>query len=326
LYCPEEVVKQEDGLLVREMTVCTADKYLIERLKANGHEVEILEYSTNLVEEIKKINPDFIFNGADAFDGVEFHGNLLKQLEETGIPFSGCNKETTLLFTDKTKAKEFFKRCEVRTPEYQIFETKEQKLNESLQYPLIIKPVDADASEGIDEDSVVHGEEQLNKKLNEVLLRFKKVFVEKYLDGREFCVPVIFNRGEVNILPILEIDFTEHFENKPKILSFKAKWNKNTNAFKNTYSRVKEAESEVDNKIKETVQKIFTKIDSSGYATIDLRFDKENVYVLEVNPNPYLAIECDFIKAAKQVGMTSNEFVDKIVTMNNKETIKAREK
>ena len=62
-------------------------------------------------------------------------------------------------------------------------------------------------------------------------------------------------------------------------------------------------------------------IKSSGYATVDLRFGNNNAYVLEVNPNPYLAIECDFIKSTKHAGMTSNEFVEKIVTLNKVETV-----
>ncbi len=322
LYCSEEVVREAAGLQVKEMAVCTADKYIIDRLKSNNHQVELLEYSENFYEEIKKIDADLIFNAADAFDGLDFHGKLLENMERTGIPFTGCNKEVTLLFTDKVKAKEFFKKCGAKTSEYQVILSSDCKLAENLSYPMIIKPSDSDASEGIDEDSVIYDEDSFKKKVSEVISRFKGIFAEGYIEGREFCVPVIFNKGEIETFPILEIDFTEHFENKPKILSFKAKWNKNTNAFKNTYSVIKQLETDVEAKIKNTAIKVFSSLDSSGYATMDLRFKDGEAYVLEVNPNPYLAVECDFIKSAKQAGLTSNEFIEKIISLNKFETVK----
>ncbi len=321
LHCSEEVIRNEGDSVAIEKGLYIADKYLIERLRANNHEVELVECSGNFSEEIKKINPDFVFNGADAFDGVEMNDKVVGQIEETGIPYSGCNRETIKLFTDKAKAKELFARCNAKVPRFQVITDENVKLNENLKFPLIIKPVETDASEGIDEDSVVHDESALRKKLQEVVPKYKRVFADEYIDGREFCVPVMFSYGNVWILPILEIDFTEHFENKPKILSYKAKWSKNTNAFKNTYSVVKQIEPEVEAKIKETAKKVFSKLESSGYATIDIRFDNEP-HVLEVNPNPYLAVECDFIKSAKSIGVTSNELIDKIVKLNKAETIK----
>jgi len=323
LHCAEEVERQIDSATIKEKTLYTADKYLVDRLESNNHEVKLVEYSENFAEEIKKINPDYIFNGADALEGGEAYDKLFTELESLDIPFSGCNKEIVNLFTDKVKAKEFFKKCGAILPECRLITDVEQKID--LEFPLIIKPVDTDASEGIDEDSVVYSEEALRKKLAEVLPKFHKVFVDKYINGREFCVPVLFSYGKAEILPILEIDFTEHFEDKPKILSYKAKWSRNTNAFKNTYSIVKQIEPEIEAKIKETALKVFSKINSSGYATMDIRFDNE-AYVLEVNPNPYLAVECDFIKSAKSIGLSSNELMDKIVNLTNPETIKIKEK
>ncbi len=323
LHCAEEVERQIDSATIKEKTLYTADKYLVDRLKANNHDVELVEYSENFAEEVKKINPEYIFNAADALEGGEAYDKLLKEIEVLNIPFSGCNREITNLFTNKVEAKEFFMKCGVSLPECRIIIDVNQTID--LEFPLIIKPIDTDASEGIEEDSVVYSEEALRKKLAEVLPRFKKVFVDKYINGREFCIPVLFSYGNVQILPILEIDFTEHFENKPKILSYKAKWNKNTNAFKNTYSIVKQIEPEIEAKIKETVLKVFSKINSSGYATMDIRLDGE-AYVLEANPNPYLAIECDFIKSAKSVGMTSNDLIDKIVNLSKPITINILEK
>lgn len=324
IYCPEETISDIHGLAVVQKEVCIADKYLVDRLKSNNHEVELVEYSENFIEEIKKLDVDFIFNGADGLEEIKDYDILFQKLESTDLPFSGCNRKVNYLFTNKVIAKEFFMNSSVKTPSYSVVDNNSIPVN--IKYPAIIKPDTRDASEGIDEDSVVHNEQELTKKLDEVLKKFGKVFIEEYIDGREFCVPIIFNKGEVEVLPILEIDFSEHFENKPKILSYKAKWSKNTNAFKNTYSRVKELELEIDNKINETAKLIFSNLNSSGYATMDIRYANDTPYVLEVNPNPYLAIESDFIKSAKHYGLTSNEFMEKLVLINKFEIIQPKNK
>lgn len=316
LHCSEEVIKQEGETISIEKTVYSQDKYLVERLRSKDHEVHLVPYSENFTEEIKKINPDLVFNAADAFNDFEEPNKILSALESLGIPFTGCNKVVSNLFTYKTKAKKFFKSQGVNTPEFEIVITENYLPSEKLKYPLIIKPVETDASIGIEEDSVVYNKEQLNKKLSQVIPTYKKVIVEEYIDGREFCVPIIFSNGKVEVFPALEIDFTEHFENKPKILSYKAKWSKNSNAFKNTYSMAKELEPEVKEKLSSTAEKLFTSLNSSGYATMDVRFSNGRVYVLEVNPNPYLAIECDFIKSAKNLGMTPSDLIEKIVDLN----------
>ncbi|MEK6947760.1 MAG: ATP-grasp domain-containing protein [Nanoarchaeota archaeon] len=316
LHCPEEVEKDIDGISVTEKGIYTADKYLIERLRYSGHNVDLVEFSENFVSDIKKINPEFIFNGIDTFDGVEINDRILKQIESTGIPFSGCNSEVMGLLTNKTVAKEFFKKCHARTADYQIFTKIDTKINSDLAFPLILKPVETDSSVGVDEDSVVNNEAELYKKLEETVPKYGNMFAEEYINGREFCVPVIFSHGHVEVFPILEIDFTEHFENKPKILSYKAKWSKNTNAFKNTYSRVQDIEPEVSVNIKEMVTKIVSKFPGTGYCSVDIRYDASPC-VLEVNPNCYLAVESDFIKSAKAAGLTSNEFMDKLVSLNS---------
>ncbi|MBS3174795.1 ATP-grasp domain-containing protein [Candidatus Woesearchaeota archaeon] len=323
LYCPEEIIQDIHGLAVVQKEICTADKYLADRIRSNNHEVELIEYSENFVKEIKKADYDFIFNGADGIDDIEEYDQLFEKLDKLGIPFSGCNRKIHYLFTDKPKAKEFFQNCGVETPSYHLI-GQNMKIPANLSYPIIIKPAATDASLGIDEDSVVYNEVELNRKLSEIFKKFDKVFIEQYIDGREFCVPIVFNKGEVETFPILEIDFSEHFENKPKILSYKAKWSRNTNAFKNTYSRVKDLEPELDNKIKETAKLIFSRLNSAGYATMDIRYADNTAYVLEINPNPYLAIESDFIKSAKHLGLTSNEFMEKIIQLNNLLTIKSK--
>jgi D-alanine-D-alanine ligase len=50
------------------------------------------------------------------------------------------------------------------------------------------------------------------------------------------------------------------------------------------------------------------------YARIDVRLTKDQkVYVLEVNPNPYISFGEDMANAAERVGMDYYEFIEHIV-------------
>ncbi len=312
LCCKEEVTRETGDDLPRETKFYSADLQNIDLLKEN-HEVITIDVNSNYLEKIKELSPDLIFNAADAFSNIYEEVNLVKSLEDLEIHFTGCNSYTTLLASNKGEAKKLLDKNKISTANFQIFNNKEELLDKTLEFPLILKPTKSDASNGIDEDSVVYDEKSLRKKLDSLFIDYDQILVEKYIDGREFCIPVIGN-NEIKVLPILEIDYSQHFENKPKILSFKAKWSKNSNAFKNTYSGVaKNLDMELEKNLKEIAKKVYSLFGCNGYASIDVRLDSQgNIYVLELNPNCYIAKDCDIFKSALEIGITNIELVNKI--------------
>jgi D-alanine-D-alanine ligase len=141
----------------------------------------------------------------------------------------------------------------------------------------------------------------------------KPVLVEEYIGGREFNVPLIGNKDPER-LAILEIDYSQHFENKPKILTYKAKWSKNSLDFKNTYSIIAELSKEDEEKIYSAAIAAYKAVLCTGYASVDLRMDESgNVFVIEVNSNCYIAPESDMLKAANYKGMSYDQLLNKII-------------
>ncbi len=296
-----------------EGRIGAADSGVIENLKSAGHEV--IARKVDLGNLPDKDEADVVFNLCDSWDNQADEPKVPRGLRAKDIPYTGNDAETINLCNDKSICKMFMVKKGVRTPPFQVFASTKDTLDPQLRFPLIIKPVHEDASNGIDEDSVVKDEEKLRKKVAMILEEFKQpALVEEYVDGREFCVPVIGNE-DPTLLPILEIDYSEsYFENKPKHLSFKAKWSKQSNAFKNTYSVIaKDIPHDLKKHIEQTALNAYKALKMHGYGSVDMRVDNAgNVFVLEVNPNCYIAPEADSTKAAKAMGLEYPQFLDKI--------------
>jgi len=88
----------------------------------------------------------------------------------------------------------------------------------------LFKPVQEDASIGIDEDAVVKDMAALIKRINYVYKNYKQpAIVEEYIDGREFNISIIGNNSP-RVLPVSEIDFSQISTHQPKICTYDAKW------------------------------------------------------------------------------------------------------
>ena len=106
-----------------------------------------------------------------------------------------------------------------------------QKLNLSKTY--IAKPIWEEASVGISEDYIFNLSETAKiKKIQQ--LSNTHYFIEEFIDGREINISMLANKDEVEVLPPAEIIFSDYFNNKPKIVGYAAKWDENSEEYKQT--------------------------------------------------------------------------------------------
>jgi D-alanine-D-alanine ligase len=183
---------------------------------------------------------------------------------------------------------------------------------------LIVKPVATDASEGIDEENVMLGEERerlegLVRRLHE---RFNQpVLIEPYVGSRELNVSVVELDGEVKVLAIAEIDFSAFAEGKPKIVSYAAKWLEHTFEYQNT-PRILPAPipEDVAKKARKAALRAWKAVGGLDYMRVDFRLDEENEPVaIEVNPNPDISPWGGFAAALEWAGVSYEQFVAKML-------------
>lgn len=273
------------------------------------YSAELIDITDLNIEQLR--NFDFISNLADS-DGIA-ESEIAASLEKLNIPFSGSGAYALRLCLDKAEVKRLLLKKGVNTPRFQVFKER-NNLECILKFPLIVKPVHEDGSKGIDIDSVVFDYTHLEAKVGEILEAYKQgVLVEEFIDGREINAALIGN-GDLRVLPLSEINYTST-DGSPRVLTYNAKWDPSSLEYRNTMGRCPiEVSETIEKKIIDYAKKAFRITGCSDYARVDFRIRGEEVYVLEVNPNPCINPHDDagFIGSARVAGYSYDDLINEI--------------
>jgi D-alanine-D-alanine ligase len=291
-----------------------------------------------LLGQLKEYSPSVVFNLVESIgDKQRFYPVIPSLFEIAGYPYTGSPFDAILTTTDKTLTKAVLTAYGIPTPSWQQYYRKNtshfnqipdarKKITHilfqhnnfqiSVSPPWIIKPAWEDASVGIDEGSVFNDKDLLIPKLSKIYSRYngQPILIEEYIDGREFNVSLFEHLDRtVELLPIAEMVFTKWPEEKPKIVSYKAKWDKGSFEYNNTV-RVFDPKNAPLDLIRDLALRCWGVFGLRGYARVDMRMDKKGrVFVIEVNTNPCIAPESGFIIAAKEAGYRVEDVIKGIV-------------
>jgi len=183
---------------------------------------------------------------------------------------------------------------------------------------VVVKPVQADASEGIDEAAVVDGDDAAA--VAAAVARAHREFqqpalVEQFIAGREINVSLIERAGRLEVLPLAEIDFSAFPPGKPQIVGYAAKWQTNSFEFHNTPRIIPAPLPEaVADAVRGQARAAWHAAGCQDYARVDLRVDGTGQpYVLEINPNPDIAPDAGFAAALEAAAIPYADFVGAMV-------------
>jgi len=272
---------------------------------------------TRLINFLKDEEPDVIFNLCESVGNEAIHEMHVAGIYELmGIPYTGSDPLTLGTALNKARVKEILLHNNLPTPRFQLIKSSVRiSLNDSLNFPLIVKPSHEDASIGISSDSVVYNIVDLRKRVRNIIERFDQpALVEEYIDGRELNVAILGNRKPL-VLPISEIDMSTLPKQYHRIITYNAKWMKGTDEYEHTIGVCPaKLPQEMEQQVKEMALKAFQLMGCRDYARIDIRLSKENKpYILEVNPNPDISDDAGFSRSAKTYGYKFEELIGKII-------------
>jgi D-alanine-D-alanine ligase-like ATP-grasp enzyme/ribosomal protein S18 acetylase RimI-like enzyme len=178
---------------------------------------------------------------------------------------------------------------------------------------LIVKPIRADGSEGIDAASVVPGPGQaLLKAIGRIHRDFDQpALVEQFIDGREINVSVIQRAGALRVLPLAEIDFSAFGPDRPRIVDYAAKWRQESFEFRNTPRKIPASlPAKVAAEIRRHARAAWHAVACQDYARVDCRVDAQGrAYVIEVNANPDISPDAGFRAALSAGKIPFDQFV-----------------
>jgi D-alanine-D-alanine ligase len=327
---PEFYIKQPDYLTkelpfstyfeVENLTPMEEYELLANRLnkiRLNAYTLNIKDDIEILISDLKKHKPDVIFNFIELFkDNSRLEMNVVGLLELLGIPYTGAPPMALANCQNKALAKRMLNAIGIQTPKFAIVKKIEEKFARGLKYPLIVKPAFEDASVGIENDSIVNNIKQLNKRVDYVLDYFlQPALIEEFIDGRELNVAVLGGKNP-STLPISEIDFKEMPDHLYNIVSYQAKWDPHNEAYHKTIPVCPAIlPKRIENKAFAIALKAFHAMGCRDYARVDMRLDKHNeLYVLEVNPNPDLTEGAGFMRSAEAAGYSYESTLKKIIS------------
>ncbi len=269
--------------------------------------------------QIRELKPDLIFNLCEGYRGDAHHEMHIAGIWELlGIPYTG-NKPLALgIAQNKVLAKKLFESKKIPTPMYQVYT--EIPKHTYLNYPLIAKPVQEDASLGITQQSIIHNYDELQSIVGELFNKYRQpILVEKFIQGREFNISIMGN-SPPKVLPISEISFKELGAHQPHITSYEAKWLPEHPLYKKTPPVCPaEISHDLKRRLEDIALQVYHLLLGRDYGRVDTRVDSSGrIYVLEFNPNPDISKDAGFANAVKAAGLKYKDFIEIIIneTMN----------
>lgn len=309
---PGEQSDRSEKELIAEIEVLEEVKAVRESLEALGYEAVPLRCSSEALRAIRKC--DAVFNLAEGFESnIKAEPYVAGALELLALPYTGSPPEALELCRNKYLAKLLLEGEGIPTPRFQLFRSSLEPFN--LGFPVIVKPAYEDASIGITANSVARNENELRGMIRWVIETYRQpALVEEYIKGREINASVLGNGEHAEVLPLSEIVFNLP-EGMPRIMSFEAKWLESSCYYENTLPR---CPTQVEPALEEEIERLALRACSAlgvrDYARVDFRVRGEEVFVLEVNPNPCInPSSSGFVRSASVAGLDYSQVVKRIM-------------
>ncbi|MFC1808667.1 ATP-grasp domain-containing protein [Candidatus Omnitrophota bacterium] len=296
-----------------------AEKDCYNALRTLGHEVEriaIYDDIRPLIEKTQELKPDVIFNQCDHFNGISGHDrNIAAFYELLNVPYTGSSPAALMLCKNKALTKELLTTHRIKVPQHTVFKRDHKfTVSKRMRFPQIIKPLSDEASYGISNASIVTNIDETKERIRYIHETVKSdAICEQYIEGIELYVSILGNH-RLRVFPFRQLTFPED-QGAPQIATYNVKWNKEFRKKWNIrYEFARLKDEALEKKIARISKRIYRILHLQGYGRLDLRVTSEGqVYVIEANPNPYLAREEDFALSAKKAGFTYEKLIDKII-------------
>jgi D-alanine-D-alanine ligase len=303
-------VESEAGVLAEVEAVGRA----LDKLRIPHRVVGVREFE-ELPAVLSASDEPVVFNLVEGFWTAPDRATLVPAVVRGfGKACTGNDTPGLLLSLDKWQSKTLLAAAGIPTPKGLIVPVGESIPTRDLfEGPYIVKPIQADASEGIDKTSIVHGR---GKTLRQVVQRIhdqlaQPALIEQYIEGRELNISVIHRKGEAQVLPLAEIDFSAFEAGRPRIVGYEAKWVEDTFEYQHT-PRIIPAPlpKRVAERVRDLAAASCRALSCFDYCRVDFRLDKANrPYVLEVNANPDISLDAGLAAALQAAGISYQAFV-----------------
>lgn len=234
-------------------------------------------------------------------------GAIQGLLELSGIPYVGCDIQSSALCMDKSLAHLVVSNAGIATPKVLAIHSEEQLDAKSLPYPVFVKPARSGSSFGV---TKVNGEAQLAAAIATAREYDAKVLVEEAIVGFEVGCAVLgsgeqLTVGEVDQIRLSHGFFRIHQEATPESGSENA-----------TITVPAEVPAEDRKRVQETAKAVYRALGCSGLARVDLFLQADGRIVLnEVNTFPGCTSYSRYPRMMAAAGISLGEVMDRCIDL-----------
>jgi D-alanine-D-alanine ligase len=304
------VSRSDEGF--SEDSVADVAEAVFSALSDSGYTAVILplrESLLSLVRRIRELKVDVLVNLCEGFLGrPQLEANVAAFFEALAIPFTGNPSKALALCQDKFKAKAILNSFGLPTAKGRLITSVDQKMN--LDFPVIVKPNQEDASCGIHPNSVVYDQAALAERVTKIIDEYKQpALVEEFIQGREFNVALL-ESDKLEALPVSEIDFSGMPGSSPHICSYEAKWFEDHILYVTTPAV---CPAPIDDALRDQLHQYalaaFQAMGCRDYVRVDFRMAGDGrIVILEVNPNPDTSLDAGYCRALGAAGLNYGQF------------------
>jgi len=226
-------------------------------------------------------------------------GTVQAQLDELGVPYTGCDPEASRVAFDKVLTKQRCVEAGVPTARFMVFNSASAPWPRGWNPPVVLKPVRQGSSVGL---QFVDRVADWSKALGESLRYDSEVLMEERISGRETTVGILGDE----VLPVVEV--------RPKQGSYD--YNNKYTPGSTEYFCPALFDAAATRRIQDAGHAAFKAIGGRDYARVDVmvREDGQPV-VLEVNTLPGMTETSLLPKAAAAAGLCYEELCRRMVDL-----------
>ena len=316
LLVDESVFDPADPNFIREPARPWEAEFSVSHaMRKLGHEVTGVPATQDVVETIHKIKaarPHFVFNLVEEIeDHREYDGLFVRILGLMGIPYTGASSDALTLSRNKHLAKLAVADAGVLVPRSIIISDDQEFTLDNLNFPIIVKPLHRDGSEGITSKSYVKNPGALRQRIVQLKkLSQHGVLCEEYVPGREIIV-TISGTKVVTVDSICELVFPE--TSRIKFATVQAKFDENYRKRVGIfYKTPAQLAPRMKQKITDAARKAYHALKIEAYGKIEFRIDAEKIVFIEANPNSQLS---RFAHSTDFASIGYERFIKKIIRM-----------
>jgi D-alanine---(R)-lactate ligase len=234
-------------------------------------------------------------------------GAMQGLLELSGIPYAGCDIQSSALCMDKSLAYIVARSAGIATPNFWVVTANENVDADRLSYPVFVKPARSGSSFGV---SKVSGKEELPSAVETARQYDSKVLVEEAVVGSEVGCAILGNdrdliAGEVDRIALAHGFFRIHQESAPE-----------SGSENSAFIVPADISAESRSLVQETAKTIYRALGCRGLSRVDMFLKEDGTVVLnEVNTLPGLTSYSRYPRMMTAAGLPLGEVIDRIVSL-----------